>query len=104
MKTKILLMVFLILCMIAADEMPPALPASFYGLCNTRAGAVVMISVMDYKTHVSCFNWEGQSVYFVDIPEQIDGSMIVFKIGRRIVATAEWHSGINMELNLIPRK
>jgi hypothetical protein len=106
-EMKKLLFVISILCVlvIAASELPPALPSSFYGQApGLKAGTVINVSIGNQvvaKTKI--FSYLGYGVvYLVDVPmdDVAEGTIATFKIGKNIYGTASLHSGTNVQLNL----
>jgi hypothetical protein len=106
-EMKKLLFVISILCIlaIAASELPPALPSSFYGQApGLKVGTVVTVSVGNQavaKTK-TFFAASYGVVYTVDVPMDgiAEGTIAVFKVGKNIYGTAALHTGTNTKLNL----
>jgi hypothetical protein len=101
---KLWLASFLCIFLIAA-QMPPALPSSFYG---TVAGypAGTQINIIRDGAIVSStpvFYYPGYgTVYAVNVPGAAtdEGKALTFRVNGVTIASATWHSGTNVCLNL----
>ena len=91
---------------------PPLMPSSFYGeihfMDNAPAeGDTVQAYVPGIPAAIASVlitTYQGNLVYGIDVPgdETFEGSTITFTINGRVAATAPWHSGTNVSLNLHP--
>ncbi len=96
----------------------PTLPSSFYGVIHIyddppSVGDNVEANVPGVANPATATisDYGGDLVYAINIPGYDgagakdggeEGDMITFMINGRIVATATWHSGTNVELNIHP--
>lgn len=113
-----LITLMLMLCSLSPAAGFPSLPSSFYGTVkqggeNIPNGTLVE-AIIDGKalTYALSENYQGQSVYSLDIPgddgatEKIEGGTpgqtVQFRVGGVLAdQTAEWTSGVNRNLDLI---
>jgi hypothetical protein len=92
---------------------PPPIPSSFYGMITgARAGAIVSVTLAGIKSPVQISRafWYGGStngvVYTIDVPGKVggrlvdEGTLITFKVNGVKAATAEFHSGMHVNLDL----
>jgi hypothetical protein len=91
----------------AADELPPALPSSFYGQVSIMgrnvAPGTAITALIDGKVVATTktIMWQGKSVYSLDVAKGAEGKTIRFKIGGSYAwQTAIKQSGTNKALNL----
>jgi hypothetical protein len=103
MKTLIILLSILAL---AASSLPPMLPSSFWGYTSGfKLGDKITATVPGYtRASTTIFAYGDQLVYTIDVPGDADnspeGQTIEFAIKGKLVATAIWHSGTNVHLDL----
>jgi hypothetical protein len=105
----ILVLVFAFTLM-AADEMPPMMPSSFWGTVRGYAEGTLVNARMDTVTgeiraSTNVFNdveFGYGLVYSMDVPgtSEDEGRMIVFEIGGVKVGRGYWHSGTIVRVNL----
>jgi hypothetical protein len=103
---KILAVLLAVLCLfLIAAEMPPALPSSFYGQV-TGYPAGTQINILRDGAIVSTtpvFSYPGYgTVYAVNVPGATgdEGKALTFQVAGVTIASAVWHSGTNVYLNL----
>ena len=100
---KFLLVLLMGSMVLMAFQLPPALPASFYGTVSNVKNATIKVSVdgrVIAKTQT--FVYQDQVVYTINVPmdEIADGSVAKFTIRGVTVGQAELYSGTNSALNL----
>ena len=107
----LVIILFLIGVVTPVTAAPPELPSSFYGSVSFQAGDGVpsvgdTISVSMGGSVVATTTVTTGPVYSLNVPgtSSNEGATVTFLIGTRIVATAVWHSGTNVELDLHPPK
>ncbi len=100
-------------------ENPPSLPSSFYGEIHFSAGAPSVgqlveayLPGMTGPAATAQITSHSGLTYTLDVPGDVldtpakeggaEGDLITFKINDRIVATAPWHSGTNIGLDIHP--
>ena len=100
---------------------PPPFPSSFYGEIHISDAPLVdgdtveayVPGITTAAATVTIATYESKLIYNMDIPGDLldttatkeggaEGDVVTFKIGGRIVATSEWHSGTHVELTLHP--
>ncbi len=98
---------------------PPSFPSSFYGEIHIYdnppiVGGTVLAyvpGVADTAASATITNDAGNLVYTINVPQDdgigdkqggIEGDLVTFKIGDRILATGVWHAGTNTEINFHP--
>jgi hypothetical protein len=93
---------------------PPPLPSSFWGyVTGAPAGTVIRAFVPGrtrFAAETTTFAWESYVVYAFNVPGDIagtqakeggvEGDTITFKVSGQVIATAVWHSGTNVHLDL----
>jgi len=102
---------FLIGIVIPVTAAPPELPSSFYGSVSFQTGDGVpavgdTISVSMGGSVAATTTVASGLVYSLNVPgtSSNEGAGLTFTVGTRVVATAVWHSGTNVVLNLHPPK
>jgi hypothetical protein len=104
MKTKLLLLAVLVIFLISAIDLPPALPSSFYGKVEGFAGQAVNVYVgSKLVAHSTTFTYPGWGVvYSVDISMDgiKDGAIAVFKINGVLPGRAALRSGTIFRMDL----
>ncbi len=99
----------------------PPLPSSFYGEIHITDGAPIVGDTINayvpgvpgIAASTTVKSDAGKLVYNINIPGDIpdtalekeggiEGDVVTFKIGERIVATGTWHMGTNARLNFHP--
>jgi len=104
---------------------PPTWPSSFYGEIHfmasdggPSAGNFVEAYVpgkATYAARTAISTYNSDLVYMINVPGDdpvttsvkeggIEGDVVTFKIGTRIVATGIWHSGTSVGINIHPPK
>jgi len=103
---KRIIMAVAILCILIgiAANLPPKLPASFYGwVTGARAGQIVSVVVdRTIVAQTKIFIWEGSCVYAINVPMDniADGKLAKLKIGGALVSSVALYSGTNRQLDL----
>lgn len=88
--------------LIAADELPPQLPSSFYGtVTGAPAGSVV---TTNYGGIADVFRWNGLTVYHIDVTDGVEGQAVTFYVNGVKAGTGVYHTGTNANLNLVVAK
>ena len=93
------------------QELPPALPSSFYGKVqvngqNAPAGEIVSAWINGVEVASTAVEYfEGSAVYALKVSSEDpieDGAIIEFRYKNKYIADVygEWHSGTNTELDL----
>ena len=103
-KIIFVLLVFSVLLM--AADMPPELPASFYGEVTGVKSGVVSVRVDGLEVaSADVFRWQGQLVYTVNVPMDgiQPGTMARFYVANRLVASMPLYGGTNTYLPLVVR-
>jgi len=100
-----LVSVLLVLLLIAAN-MPPALPSSFWGYTSgITAGQTITAKIVNSTSLASttqAFTWNGLVVYAMNVTgvSSDEGKAITFKVNGVLVGMGTWHSGTNVRLDL----
>ena len=100
MKRLIFALLVLVLC--AAFEFPPALPSSFWGYASgIPVGASVEISSggVVLATAVT-LDYQGASVYAVNVCNGNEGDLLQFRYRGALVGTGTYHVGTNQHVDL----
>jgi hypothetical protein len=100
-----------------SDNTPP-LPSSFYGYIHYYSGTptgnvdAFVPGMTEAARSTAIGTYSGSPYYQMDVPGDavglsgktggVEGDLVTFKIGSRIVATHEWHSGTSVGLNFHP--
>jgi hypothetical protein len=118
MKKLSLLLAFVLLfgffTPVHADA-PPPLPSSFWGYVTGYPAGTIIRAYVPGQTasiaYASVFLWEGIAVWTINVPGDleetpakdggVEGDVITFRAGGRIVATAVWHSGTVEQLDIV---
>lgn len=101
---KLILILFCILTItvpVMAQQLPPQLPASFYGTINAPIGSIIVAKINGItKGQTNIVEWQNKTIYSLDVSDGLEGAEILFYIDDIQVGDATWHSGTNTELNL----
>ena len=98
MKKLILITVLAVMCIAL---LPPALPSSFYGHTNLRIGQKIDVYVDGAKVaSTRTFDYNGISVYTINVPGELSGKTAYFKVRNIILAEHILVSGTNVRVDL----
>jgi len=80
----------------AGDEGAPTAGDTLYAYLNAETTAITSVAIGTDGTNLT---------YTINVPSYPDGThpaTVTFKLGDRALATAEWHTGTNVQLNMHP--
>lgn len=87
------------------EDLPPALPSSFWGYVDGGHVEQPVVAVVNSKVaaRTTIFDWGGEAVYRIDVPMDgiADGTRVTFKVGGNAAGSAKLHSGSNQRLDLV---
>ena len=103
MRKLILVLVIAILLLGVSADLPPQLPASFYGeISNYSSGRVCAYSGGMQRACTNPFIYSGKWVYAFNVPTDglAEGTIVRFYIKGLRVGLGYIHTGTNVNLNL----
>ena len=102
---KKLIVIALVVMLLVAADLPPALPSSFYGEINGAGpGAVVTATVGGTTRSTTAFAWQGLTVYALDAEGGQTGQVVTCRVNGIIAGKGVYRTGTNQRANLTVTK